>query len=181
MSSEEILPSPLPRKPLYPESLYITANSQIIKAQEIKAGHPKVKICGGEYLENPQSVGQNIILGAKSNGFAGGTRKNNTYTCYEIKKGESAKLEILDTCDAFIILMQNKFGAKEATFHICADGEPPQTLIMNAHYSGALTVEHSRIINCDHRIYSGKKTNVTITITATDGNVYIGGVLATFC
>lgn len=173
--------APLPlKKPLIPESLYITDKAQIIKAQEIRAGHELVSFRGGEYLSEPQSVGQNIILGERRAEISGGTRQSNTYSAFLIPSGESAEITLRGVCDAFIIILQNKFGSEHAEFTTLCEGKIISSLTMNAHYSGALTVEHSRIINCDHRVYHGEKRDITVSISARDGNVYVGGVLAVF-
>ncbi len=106
-------------------------------------------------------------------------RENHSYGIYTLASGETATITVKNASDLFLLTASNANGSKAATFKVAdADGNVLNEGTFSAYYVGALTTESSRIIESE-RFYSGAAQDVTVTITAVDGQVQFAGVLAT--
>ncbi len=171
----------VPTNTIRPAGSYIATDATIVKAQDINAGSALVSTDAATYNEATQSVGSTVVLGEKAESLTG-IRANNTFANYTIASGESASFTLNNVTDAFMVVLQNSLGSKaaEVTVTDTETGEVISTGTLNSYYSGSLTLESSRVINSDNRVYHGDAKSVTVTIKAVDGNVYIGGVMASF-
>lgn len=166
IENQPTVSAPIPTVPMAKFGGYIDDTATVYKAQDIEAGNTPVDISGAGYAADVADCGNKDI------------RANHNYGVYTIPAGSTAIIAVSKATDVLPLTAANANGGKAPTFVVTdAEGNVLNEGTFTSYYKDSLTTEKSRIIE-GTRFYNGEAKDITISITAVDGPVYLAGVLA---
>ncbi len=166
IENQPTVSAPIPTVPMTRLGGYIDDTATVYKSQDIEAGNTPIGISGAGFESNVANCGNADI------------RANHNYGIYTIPAGSTAIIAVSQAIDVLPLTAANANGSQAPTFVVTdAEGNVLNEGTFTSYYKDSLTTEKSRIIE-GTRFYNGEAKDITISITAVDGPVYLAGVLA---